>query len=407
VRRSRSALLLVGALGLIGIGAIVAITLLVAPLPEGTQDASRDAPVIRIAGPEEVVYDWSRHRCADDDIPDISARAFRDFRGRVHLLASHDVTRPLIGRSLDDVVHRCRKVFDSDHDPDPAHYDFREWLNAPYTVNGRQVFALVHEEYHGQGDPRGCPSGSNVKCWLNAVTLAVSNDGGRTFGHARPPAHLVASIPYRYVPEVGPIGVFSPSNIVRRDDGYFYSLLNVNRYRDQPGGACLARTRDLSDPRSWQAWGGESFSVSFVDPYRGGKPSPRHLCRPVSPEVIGGMTQSLTYNTQLEKFLLVGTSVFFDSAKGRDVPGIYYAVSDDLIRWQGRRLLAEVELISTFRCGDRSPAVYPSLLDPRSESRNFETTGRRPYLYFVRFHNKACEQTLDRDLVRIPVEISE
>jgi hypothetical protein len=81
-------------------------------------------------------------------------------------------------------------------------------------------------------------------------------------------------------------------------------------------------------------------------------------------------------------------------------------VSDDLIRWHGRRLLAEVELISTFRCGDLSPVVYPSLLDPRSQSRNFETTGRRPYLYFIRFHNKACRDTLDRDLVRVPVEIS-
>ena len=394
-------------LGLIGIGLVVSVTLLISPLPEESQDASRDAPTIRIAGPEELVYDWSKDRCAADDIPDIAARAFRDFRGRVHLIASHFVTRPLTGRDLDDVRRRCRTIFASHHDPNPARYDDREWLNATYTTNGKKVFALVHEEYHGRGDPRGCPSGSNVKCWLNAVTLAVSNDGGRTFSHPRPPDHLVAAIPYRYVPDVGPIGVFSPSNIVRRDDGYFYSLLNVNAYRDQAGGACLARTRNLSDPRSWRAWDGESFSVSFVDPYRGGKPSSRHLCRPVSPEVIGGMTQSLTYNTHLGKFLLVGTSVFSNARQRRKVPGIYYAVSDDLINWQGRRLLAEVELISMSRCGDLSPAVYPSLLDPRSGSRNFETTGRRPYLYFVRFHNRACRPTLDRDLVRVPVEISE
>jgi hypothetical protein len=397
----------VGVLGLIGIGAVVSVALLVTPLPGDSQDASRDAPTIKIAGPEELVYDWSEERCAKDDIPDISARAFRDFRGRVHLIASHSVTRSLIGRSLDDVRHRCRKVFGSDHDPNPANYNDLEWLNAPYTLNGRNVFALVHEEYHGRGDPRGCPSGSPVKCWLNAVTLAVSDDGGRTFSHARPPTHRVASIPYRYVPDAGPIGVFSPSNIVRRDDGYFYSLLNVNPYRDQPGGACVARTRHLDDPRSWRAWGGESFNVRFMDPYREvGEPSGDHICRPVSPDQIGGMTQSLTYNTHLEKFVLVGTSVFSDSTSKRDVAGIYYAVSDDLIRWHGRRLLAEVELISTFSCGDASPAVYPSLLDPRSKSRNFETTGRRPYLYFVRFHDRDCELTLDRDLVRVPVEIS-
>jgi hypothetical protein len=298
-------------------------------------------------------------------------------------------------------------IFDSDHDRDPAHYNNLEWLSAPYTMDGSKVFALVHEEYHGEGDPRGCPSRSNVKCWLNAVTLAVSDDGGQTFRHAPPPRQLVASIPYRYVPGAGPIGIFSPSNIVRRDDGYFYSLLNVNPYRDQPGGACLVRTRSPYDPRSWRAWGGDSFDVSFVNPYRrGGEVSPSHICRPVSPEQIGGMTQSLTYNTYLEKFLLIGTSVVFDAAKNREVPGFYYAVSDDLIHWHGRRLLAEVELISTFRCGDPSPVVYPSLLDPRSRSRSFETTGRRPYLYFVRFHNKECRDSLNRDLLRVPVEIS-
>jgi hypothetical protein len=44
------------------------------------------------------------------------------------------------------------------------------------------------------------------------------------------------------------------------------------------------------------------------------------------------------------------------------------------------------------------------VLDPQSKSRNFETTGRRPYLYFTRFHYSACQQTLDRDLVRVPIE---
>jgi hypothetical protein len=385
-------------LGLLGAGIAVLFT---------TQKGSRDAPTIRLAGREETVYDWTTDRCTEDDIPDIAARAFRDFRGRVHLTASHSVTRPLIGRDLDHVSHSCRVIFNSDHDPNPAHYDDEEWLSSPYTVDGRNVFSLVHQEYHGEGDPRGCPSRSNLKCWLNAVTLAVSDDGGRTFGHAPPPGQLVASIPYRYAPDVGPIGIFSPSNIVRRDDGYFYSLLNASHYRDQLGGACLVRTRSLADPRSWRAWDGESFSVSFSDPYRQpGEPPSGHVCRPVSPQEIGGMTQSLTYNTYLGKFLLVGTSIFFDDTKNRDVAGIYYAVSDDLIRWYGRRLLAEVELISTFRCGDLSPVVYPSLLDPRSKSRSFETAGRRPYLYLVRFHNKACRDTLHRDLVRVPVEIS-
>src|SRR5919109_4717195 len=111
------------------------------------------------------------------------------------------------------------------------------------------------------------------------------------------------------------------------------------------------------------------------------------------------MTQSLTYNTHLEKFVLVGTSAFPARDSSRQVWGFYYAFSDDLIDWEGPHLLAEVELISTFRCGDRDPVLYPSLLDPASASRNFETTGRRPYLYFVRLHYERCRSTLNRDLV--------
>ena len=33
-----------------------------------------------------------------------------------------------------------------------------------------------------------------------------------------------------------------------------------------------------------------------------------------------------------------------------------------------------------FECGDPDPIAYPSLLDPSSPSRTFETTGRHPYL---------------------------
>lgn len=365
-------------------------------------------PKLTIAGSEQTVFDWTGDRCAEDDIPDAPARAFRDDRGRVHLIASHFETRDLIGSDLDRVRHRCRVIFDSHENPNPADYDDREWLAATYTQDGRNVFALVHDEYRGYEHPGRCPSGSYTKCWYNAVTSAASNDGGRSFHHAKPPSQLVAAIPYRYAPEAGPFGIFAPSNIVRRrQDGYLYSLLHLRPYRDQPGGACLVRTRELADPGSWRAWDGDSFTVTFANPYRErAEGSSGHICRPVANEQIGGMTQSLTYNTYLKKFVLVGTAAFPARNKSRQVWGFYYAFSDDLIDWNGPRLLAEVELTSTFRCGDRDPVLYPSLLDPASSSSNFETTGRRPYLYFVRFHYERCRSTLNRDLVRVPLVVS-
>jgi len=54
----------------------------------------------------------------------------------------------------------------------------------------------------------------------------------------------------------------------------------------------------------------------------------------------------------------------------------------------------------------------PSLIDPTSTSRSFETIGRHPYLYFTRFNMEywdpnTCWTTLDRDLIRIPVEFTD
>jgi hypothetical protein len=46
--------------------------------------------------------------------------------------------------------------------------------------------------------------------------------------------------------------------------------------------------------------------------------------------------------------------------------------------------------------------LYPSLLDPNSASLTFSTTGKTAYLYYTR--NNHGHGSLDRDLVRVPVE---
>jgi hypothetical protein len=115
------------------------------------------------------------------------------------------------------------------------------------------------------------------------------------------------------------------------------------------------------------------------------------------------MVESLTFNTHFDKFLLVGT-VLERNREGNTVSGIYYSTSDDLIDWTPRKLIVEVESTQTHRCGDPNPVAYPSVLDPDSTSRNFETTGKRAYLYLTRFNYESCRETMDRDLVRVPIE---
>ena len=118
------------------------------------------------------------------------------------------------------------------------------------------------------------------------------------------------------------------------------------------------------------------------------------------------MTQSLTFNTYFDKYLLVGPQSAYDQKRRRIVNGFYYSLSSDLIHWSRPALILEGEMPWTYRCGDADPILYPSVLDPSSTSRNFETTGRRPYLYFTRDHYFACREGLNRDLIRVRIEFS-
>jgi hypothetical protein len=62
--------------------------------------------------------------------------------------------------------------------------------------------------------------------------------------------------------------------------------------------------------------------------------------------------------------------------------------------------------VFTHSCGDADPKAYASLLDPTSAERNFGVTGRTGWLYYTQLNYRDCRMTLDRDLVRIPVEIT-
>ncbi len=263
---------------------------------------------ISAAGPPQVVFDWTTDRCEDLDIPDLPARAFRDADGRVQLISAHFINRRFVGADLDHVTHDCSVILGSALNPDPAAFDEHEWIAAPYTPDGKTVYALIHDEYHGWEHPGQCMNTTyDEKCWYNAITLAVSSDGGRTYADY-PSPRLVASVPYRYVPGDGPVGVFTPSNIVHNaQDGYYYALVYVN-VRQSYIGNCLIRTKNLFEPGSWRAWsGGTTFTMTFVDPY-GPNPSPAdHLCAPMSRQEPRDLQpNSLTYSTEARQWLLVG-----------------------------------------------------------------------------------------------------
>ena len=244
--------------------------------------AAAQAPptvTITLAGEAEVVFDWSRQACETWDIPDAPARAFRDAAGAVRLIATHFVNRAAVGPDLDSLAHDCAPIFAGGQQDAPQAFDDRAWLSGFFTEDGQTVYALVHNEFQGHHRPALCPSKTYIRCWRNAVTFALSNDGGRSFRQPDPPAHLIATPPYRYEGDVGRhVGYFSPTNIIRHDGAYF-ALFSAAAYGDQEWGACLMR-RDLgwhgcrrhcgtgrdvltdgechenwiSDRRRWQGW---------------------------------------------------------------------------------------------------------------------------------------------------------
>lgn len=362
--------------------------------------SSAGAMSARVVGAPHVVFDWSRDACTDDHYPDLPVRAFRDSDGHVQLLLPHLGTRRMTGADLRRLRIDCDPVLESVHDPRPSRYDDRAWLAAVWTEDGRTVRGLVHAEYKGTLHRGRCPGGGFFRCWQNSLTAVVSRDGGRRFTRARPPAHLVAAGPYRYRAGTGPAGVFAPSNIVRNPaDGRLYAMVQVERRGAQTWGVCLMRTRRPEDPRSWRAWDGSGFRVRFRDPYRT-RLARRSVCRPVARDALQKVHESLTWNTYLNRWVVIGVA---HTGRGRGPgvrSGIYWSTSRDLISWTPRRLLVRAELPWTHRCGDRDPVLYPSLIDPRSRRRNFDVSGRSALLFYTRFNMHGCAKGSDRDLVR-------
>lgn len=385
---------------------LAALVLLAVPLLAGARQAvaASPTPSVRVVGQPQAVFDWGESACEPMNYPDLPARTFRDFEGGVQLLISHFDNFRLLGPSLDRLAVDCEPVLRSHHSASPRRFQDREWIASVFTRDGRSVWALVHDEFQGNRHRGRCPSHRYYRCWYNAVTLAHSSDGGRTYTEPAPPRNLLAASPHRYRPDRGPAGVFAPSNIVTGPDGALYALVRVR----EPGrlrGTCLLRTRQVGRARSWRAWDGLGFGGRFLDPYRA-RPRGRVPCTPVGQGEIAEMGESLTYNEALGRYLLVGLAPPGADSVGPKARGIYFSTSTDLIHWSERELITRAVTTHNFRCGGPSPLAYPSLIDPESSSPTFATSGAHPFLYYTQFRYRDCRQTAERDLMRVPLAVT-
>jgi len=373
--------------------------------PGGTEiDADgvdQDCNGFEISGPPELVFDWSSDRCEDLDIPDLPARAFRDKDGQVQLISSHANTRRFVGPDLDNVVRDCTIVMTSHFDPNPSMFNDVEWIGAIYTEDGNTIYAIVHNEFEGWTHPGYCSrSYWTADCWYNGLTLAVSTDGGLSYGHpVSPPDHLIAASSIQYEIDRGPDGIFHPSSILRGPDGYYYAMVHRVRQTDaNPWHACLMRTPDLANPDAWRFWDGAGYEGEFINPYTDAVSNPdNHDCSPIDRDAIWDMTQSLTYNEYLGRYVLTGSATSIDGT----THGFFVSFSEDMIDWTPRELLLERALPWTVQNANEPHYLYPSLLDPESTARSFDKVAETAYLYYTR--NNRAPGDLDRDMLRAPV----
>lgn len=347
----------------------------------------------------ELLFDWERERCALWDIPDAPARFWRDAFGNVHMLAGNAANRESIGPDLRHLARVCTLVHAGGENPDPAARDDRVWIASVFTRDGVHVEALGHAEYHGHRHGDACAAGDYMSCWRNAIVALESDDGGQSF--ARVPGPPVAALPYRYDrDQTRRSGYFNPSNMIEAG-GYLHVFFFTEAYGAQKRGTCLARRPLDGGPDDWRAWDGEGFSVRFADPYAAPVTAPeRHVCEPLP-----GLTATLSSVVRQPatgRYLAVSPMV--GEAGGVRRPGIWAFTSTDLVHWESRGLLAEMPLLWARDCDGRFVHAYPSLVDPNSTSRSFETVGERFWLTVVRMAlDDACQVGPDRDLVRFDV----
>jgi hypothetical protein len=343
-----------------------------------------------LEGPRVAVFDTRKDSCELIDIPDAPARAFVDYQGTVHLVSSHYKMRASIGPTLQSVKHDCRVAYNSHHDPNPADFDDNTWLDSFYSIDGKQIVALGHMEYHGWEHPGECSEQGNYSaaCWYNGDTLHVSNDGGYRFGSFEPPANYILSVPYQYVVNAGPEGYSIDTNVVQAG-GFYYAIATgwgwpgncSEGYTDcfVYGGAAPIRASDITDPTSWRAWDGQDFSVAFADPYPTPPADPfDHIFTPIPT-----IAYVNAINFHPASGLFVATLIDpFNTFYGPT--GFYLSTSPDLINWSQPTLVVTIaQLLAKEPPGNWSYGYF-SLLDPNSTDPNFSTITDEPYLYYVR-----------------------
>ena len=346
-----------------------------------------------LTGLPAAAFDTKRDSCEETDIPDAAARAFRDYKGTIHLIASHSVTRAGLGSTLESTKHNCQIVYKSSHDRNIAEFNDYTWLNAFYNIDGKRIVALGHMEYHGWEHSMCKVKTDTNDCWYNVDTFNISEDGGYDFSRPKPPANYFLSLPYKYEISEGPEGYSVDSNIIKVGKWYYDSVggwpwpPNCGTGKGQrpclvPGGVCPIRTSNILDAASWRGWDGKDFTVIFADPYRARVVDPAvHICKPVA-----NIDFSTGFNYYELSHLFMAT-IFTPGETAYGVAGVYFSTATDFVNWTKPALALTMNQMLRREPPGNWSYQYFSLIDPKSSDSSYMTITETPYLYYVRMDN--------------------
>lgn len=417
--------------GLLGCGALCLLLGTWGSIATAGEATSQDTTSVRIEsirleGAPALVFDYAKDQQEPDHLPDAPLAAWKEADGTVNLMIPHFENYRMRGPSLDQLENDPHKIFSSieqANDIAENSYNYHHWLIAPYTLDGKTVYALSHTEWYACLLTDDCRSRDNILGgWTTTNNLFKSNDGGRSWaaqGNNR--RHLVfnganrwtgsralAKKAYRRALNVS--GFMVPSRIIR-EGNYFYTVgletyRNLNRLNPEDArapveryGYAILRTRDISRAAGWEVWsGGNKYKPAKISnlevfvPEKNGRPM-----RMAVPNII--------YDLNARVYVL------FFTLRGEG-KGLYYITTASLASpsWSSASM---VEGGDVFQPDPRRadvgnacnvgliPSNYPSVIDAASPGWNFEFTYGKPWMYYTVNHARCGGKNLNRDVFRV------
>jgi hypothetical protein len=181
-----------------------------------------------------------------------------------------------------------------------------------------------------------------------------------------------------------------------------------------PHGTVIMRTDDITKPNSWKLWNGTNFSIPLVNPYAAViRDSSQYIPAFVAPRTIRDLRGSLTWNTYLNQFVLVGAGVF--PIDGTETCGFYLSRSSDLLTWSEPQLIRRTILgwppcarpNSEQAARNISQEAYPSLIDHDAPDVSFTMADSTAYVYYMQNMDNHTQGGwgFRRDLIRVPITL--